>query len=88
MLATLADPPLTGASAVFEPKYDGIRAFIEIEPTRRSGLGEIEHAATRKSAAVRVWSRLGNDKTSQFPSIAEALASFGAAAREPLVIDG
>ena len=77
MLATLADPPLTGASLVFEPKYDGIRALVEIEP-----------AATRKSAAVRVWSRLGNDKTSQFPSIVEALASFGAAAREPLVIDG
>ena len=77
MLATLADPPLTGASLVFEPKYDGIRALVDIEPV-----------ATRKSAAVRVWSRLGNDKTSQFPSIVEALASFGAAAREPLVIDG
>ena len=77
MLATLADPPLTGASLVFEPKYDGIRALVEIEPV-----------ATRKPAAVRVWSRLGNDKTSQFPSIVEALASFGAAAREPLVIDG
>ena len=77
MLATLADPPLTGASLVFEPKYDGIRALVEIEPV-----------GTRKSAAVRVWSRLGNDKTSQFPSIVEALASFGAAAREPLVIDG
>ena len=77
MLATLADPPLTGASLVFEPKYDGIRALVEIEP-----------AATRKSATVRVWSRLGNDKSSQFPSIVEALASFGAAAREPLVIDG
>ena len=77
MLATLARPPLTGASLVFEPKYDGIRALVEIEP-----------AATRKSAAVRLWSRLGNDKTSQFPSIVEALASFGAAAREPLVIDG
>ena len=59
---------------------------MKSSPTR--GLVEIEPAATRKSAAVRVWSRLGNDKTSQFPSIVEALASFGAAAREPLVIDG
>jgi bifunctional non-homologous end joining protein LigD len=88
MLATLADPPLTGASLVFEPKYDGIRALVEIEPARPRGLGEIQPAATRKSAAVRVWSRLGNDKTSQFPSIVDALASFGAVAREPLVIDG
>jgi bifunctional non-homologous end joining protein LigD len=76
MLATLADPPLTGASLVYEPKYDGIRALAEIEP-----------ASTRSSAVVRLWSRLGNDKTSQFPSIVEALASFGAS-REPIVVDG
>jgi bifunctional non-homologous end joining protein LigD len=73
MLATLADPPLTGTSLVFEPKYDGIRALIEIEPAR-------------PRATVRVWSRLGNDKTSQFPSIVAALASFGVT--EPLVVDG
>ncbi len=73
MLATLADPPLTGTSLVFEPKYDGIRALIEIEPAR-------------PRAIVRVWSRLGNDKTSQFPSIVSALASFGAT--EPLIVDG
>ena len=40
MLATLADPPLTGASLVFEPKYDGIRALIEIEPARKRELAE------------------------------------------------
>jgi len=73
MLATLADPPLTGTSLVFEPKYDGIRALIEIEPAR-------------PRAIVRVWSRLGNDKTSQFPSIVSALASFGVST--PLVVDG
>jgi bifunctional non-homologous end joining protein LigD len=77
MLATLADPPLSGSSLVFEPKYDGIRAVVEIEPAP---------ARTRARAGVRVWSRLGNDKTSQFPSIVAALASCGA--REPLVVDG
>ena len=77
MLATLADPPLEGSSLVFEPKYDGIRAIVEIEPAP---------ARRRASATVRVWSRLGNDKTSQFPSIAAALASIGAT--EPLVVDG
>jgi bifunctional non-homologous end joining protein LigD len=95
MLATLADPPLTGTSLVFEPKYDGIRAVIEIEPAPKRGLGETaparkrrlgETASARPPAIVRVWSRLGNDKTSQFPSIASALASFGAT--EPLVVDG
>ena len=73
MLATLADPPLTGASLVFEPKYDGIRALVEIEPAR-------------PRAIVRVWSRLGNDKTSQFPSIVSALASAGV--KKPLIVDG
>ena len=75
MLATLADPPLAGASLIFEPKYDGIRAIAEIEPGR-------------PRPRVRVWSRLGNEKTSQFPSIADALADFGDAVKEPLVIDG
>ena len=73
MLATLADPPHTGASLVFEPKYDGIRALVEIEPAR-------------PRAIVRVWSRLGNDKTSQFPSIVSALASAGMT--KPLIVDG
>ena len=80
MLATLAEPPLTGTQLVFEPKYDGIRALVEIEPRPR--------ALARWRDRVRVWSRLGNDKTSQFPSIVAALAAFGAAAREPLVVDG
>jgi bifunctional non-homologous end joining protein LigD len=75
MLATLADPPLSGTHLVFEPKYDGIRALAEIEPA---------HAR----AIVRLWSRLGNEKTSQFPSIVAALAAFGGAVGEPLVVDG
>ncbi len=37
---------------------------------------------------VRIWSRLGNDKTTQFPSIVSALAAFGATVGEPLVVDG
>jgi len=35
MLATLADPPLTGKQLVYEPKYDGIRAIAEIGPAPR-----------------------------------------------------
>jgi bifunctional non-homologous end joining protein LigD len=75
MLATLAEPPLTGTSLVFEPKYDGIRAIAELAPARGS-------------VAVRLWSRLGNEKTSQFPSIVSALKTLGADARRPLVLDG
>ena len=75
MLATLADPPLTGSSLVFEPKYDGIRALAEVTPAR----GRVD---------VRLWSRLGNEKTAQFPSIAAALATLGTRAGRPFVIDG
>ena len=86
MLATLADPPLTGSSLVFEPKYDGIRALIEIEPAHERRFAKL--APSPAPAHVRIWSRLGNDKTTQFPSIASALAAFGAAVGEPLVVDG
>ena len=75
MLATLAEPPLTGAGLVYEPKYDGIRALVHVEP-----------AAPR--ARVRIWSRVGNDKTAQFPSIVEALAAWGTTLQGPLLLDG
>ena len=42
---------------VFERKYDGIRALIEVSPG--AGAGDEPH--------VHIWSRLGNDKTEQFP---------------------
>ena len=58
MLASLLDAPLNDPAFVYEPKYDGIRAIAEIAP---------------RGGAVRLWSRLGNDKTSQFPEIADAL---------------
>ena len=75
MLATLAEPPLTGAGLLFEPKYDGIRALVQIE-TRAAG------------PEVRIWSRLGNEKTAQFPSIVAALRKWRARAREGLLLDG
>ena len=31
MLATLAEPPLTGSGLVFEPKYDGYRTLARNE---------------------------------------------------------
>ena len=75
MLATLAEPPLTGTHLVYEPKYDGIRAIAEIAPAR----GRV---------SVRLWSRLGNEKTHQFPSIVTALETLGTKAGKPLVLDG
>ncbi len=73
MLATLAEPPLTGKALIYEPKYDGIRALVEIEPARRR---------------ARLWSRLGNEKTTQFPSIVSALEPVGESVGTPLLLDG
>jgi bifunctional non-homologous end joining protein LigD len=72
MLASLADAPLNDPELVYEPKYDGIRAIVEVEP----------------KGGVHLWSRLGNEKTRQFPEIAAALEKWARARKEPLVLDG
>jgi len=74
MLATLAAPPLTGAGLLYEPKYDGIRALVHLPPASdRTG--------------VRIWSRLGNEKTTQFPSVVRALEALRKTLKAPLLID-
>jgi len=37
---------------------------------------------------VRIWSRLGNEKTTQFPSIVQALAPLAKSVKKPLLLDG
>jgi bifunctional non-homologous end joining protein LigD len=71
MLATLADASLSQPGLIYEPKYDGIRALVHVEPGR-----------------IQIWSRLGNDKTGQFPSIVKALAPLAASVKAPLLLDG
>ena len=73
MLASLEDPPLVDPALVYEPKYDGIRAIVEVGAS---------------GSPVRLWSRLGNDKTTQFPEIADQLAHWGRSRREAVVLDG
>jgi bifunctional non-homologous end joining protein LigD len=70
MLASLVDAPLQDPRLVYEPKYDGIRAIVEIR------------------GRVRLWSRLGNEKTRQFPEIVAALEHWAARRTTPLVLDG
>ena len=72
MLASLSDAKLDDPDFVYEPKYDGIRAIADVPAGGR----------------VRLWSRLGNEKTAQFPEIAQALERWAAKRREPLVLDG
>jgi bifunctional non-homologous end joining protein LigD len=74
MLATLAEPPLTGAGLLYEPKYDGIRAIVHLPPASDRG-------------GARIWSRLGNEKTTQFPSIVRALEPIRAQLEAPLLLD-
>jgi bifunctional non-homologous end joining protein LigD len=72
MLASLSDAKLDDPDFVYEPKYDGIRAIADVPAGGR----------------VRLWSRLGNEKTAQFPEIARALERWAARRREPVVLDG
>ena len=81
MLASLAEPPISGKGLVYEPKYDGIRAIVEI------------HAGSNFSmkllpAWISILSRNGNDKTRQFPEIARALLSIAARLDRPVILDG
>ena len=70
MLATLAEPPLKGRGLIYEPKYDGIRALVHVPPKNDPG-------------GVHLWSRLGNDKTSQFPSLVRAIEPLRRSLRAP-----
>ena len=72
MLATLADPPLRQPGLIYEPKYDGIRAIVDLRP----------------GGEVHLYSRNGNEKTNQFPGLARALKTFASKLKAPLVIDG
>ena len=74
MLATLEDAPLEDESLVYEPKYDGIRALVEISPGARP--------------PVRIWSRLGNEKTAQFPDLVEAFAGYAKRLKGSVILDG
>src|SRR5919197_2346602 len=72
MLASVMDAPLDDPALVYEPKYDGIRAIADIDPKR----------------GVTLWSRLGNEKTRQFPEITSALEKWARRQKEPVVLDG
>jgi bifunctional non-homologous end joining protein LigD len=70
MLASLVEAPLDDPQFVYEPKYDGIRAIVEV------------------GKAVHLWSRLGNEKTAQFPAVVAALEQWKKRLKQPVVVDG
>ena len=76
MLATSPDasPSLVDPRAVYEPKYDGIRAIVLVEPG--------------PPPIVRLWSRNGNEKSTQFPELVTALSAWATSLDAPVVLDG
>ena len=68
------EPPLEGPGLLYEPKYDGIRAIVEV--------------VGGPSGTARLWSRNGNEKTAQFPDLVDALHRWARRFRETVVVDG
>ena len=94
MLATLPSqaPSLKLKEYVYEPKVDGIRAIVEVLPgpqkaQRTPGPQKAQKAQTEK-AAVRLWSRNGNEKTTQFPDVVDGVGTWLKKITAPVVLDG
>src|SRR4051812_1325601 len=87
MLATLAEPPVSQKGLVYEPKYDGIRAIVEIKDAGRP-FSRPQARAGKRTPGVLLYSRNGNDKTAQFPEIVQALEAIAARLPAPVVLDG
>lgn len=77
MLASLDPPPVVQPGFVYEPKYDGIRALVDLRPP--SG---------KEPAHVAIYSRNGNAKAHQFPAIVTALKRLAGRIHGPLLLDG
>lgn len=78
MLASLDDPPVAQRGLIYEPKYDGIRALVDLEPAR----------GKKTPVRVAIYSRNGNEKTAQFPEVVAALTSLAERVAAPILIDG
>ena len=87
MLATLPaqEPSLTLKEYVYEPKVDGIRAIVEVLPPLRE---DATGGKPGPKAAVRLWSRNGNEKTTQFPDVVDGVGTWLKKIAAPVVLDG
>ncbi len=88
-LSALAETSLRDPRLVYERKYDGIRAIVEVTPPRAEVAPAPPAVGTGVAAAgVRIASRAGNDKTAQFPEVVASLATWAATSRHAVVLDG
>jgi bifunctional non-homologous end joining protein LigD len=78
MLASLDSPPIIGHGLIYEPKYDGIRAIVDVRPATRPGAKPL----------VALYSRNGREKHAQFPEIVDALQQVTRRLDRPIVLDG
>src|SRR5687768_4472985 len=87
MLATLPsqEPSLKLKDYVYEPKVDGIRAIVEVLPPLRE---DATGGKPGSKAAVRLWSRNGNEKTTQFPDVVDGVGTWLKKITAPVVLDG
>ena len=77
MLAELAPPEahsrlLCNGRLIFEPKYDGIRALVALD----------------SPAPPAIYTRLGRDKTPEFPDLVDPLRRLAYRLRRPVLLDG
>src|SRR5215467_1868672 len=83
MLASTESAPLEQHGWVYEPKYDGIRALVDLAPAPKAARG-----GKRAEPHVVIYSRNGRDKTRQFPAIVDALAALAPKIGVPVLLDG
>ena len=92
--ANFGEVPLRSDRLIYEPKYDGIRALVAIEPPtpiaqRPAPVPNQQSAiSNRQFPVVTILSRNGLDKTAQFPDLALAFAALAAKRRGALLVDG
>lgn len=77
MLASLDPPPVVQPGMVYEPKYDGIRALVDVRPATKD-----------EPVHVEMYSRNGHAKAHQFPAIVAALKKLAPKLSGPLLLDG
>jgi bifunctional non-homologous end joining protein LigD len=78
MLASLDEAPLVQPGMVYEPKYDGIRALVDVGPPAKRG----------SQPRVALYSRNGREKHAQFPGIVSALRTLAARLPGRVLLDG
>jgi bifunctional non-homologous end joining protein LigD len=78
MLASLDDPPAAARGLFYEPKYDGIRALVDLGPPARRGA----------AAHVALYSRNGREKSAQFPEVVAGLQTVARRLDAPVLLDG